>query len=141
MKNLNDVFNSVDEAINNVRKNPGFEDMLNKTKQYARKSAEAIEISRKKIELLDAKTKLSKAYEKFGKQQFAIYDGEEANEQELEATANEIIILKGQVEYLDQEIATFKQELASQFETKMGKKDEDVVVGDDNIEVVEVDGE
>ena len=141
MKNLNDVFNSVDEAINNVRKNPGFEDMLNKTKQYARKSAEAIEISRKKIELLDAKTKLSKSYEKFGKQQFAIYDGEEANEQELEATANEIIILKGQVEYLDQEIATFKEELASQFETKMGKKDEDVVVGDDNIEVVEVDGE
>lgn len=141
MKNLNDVFNSVDEAINNVRKNPGFEDMLNKTKQYARKSAEAIEISRKKIELLDAKTKLSKAYEKFGKQQFAIYDGEEANEQELEATANEIIILKGQVEYLDQEIAAFKGELASQFETKMGKKDEDVVVGDDNIEVVEVDGE
>ncbi len=141
MKNLNDVFNSVDEAINNVRKNPGFEDMLNKTKQYAKKSAEAIEISRKKIELLDAKTKLSKAYEKFGKQQFAIYDGEEANEQELEATANEIIILKGQVEYLDQEIAAFKEELASQFETKMGKKDEDVVVGDDNIEVVEVDGE
>lgn len=141
MKNLNDVFNSVDEAINNVRKNPGFEDMLNKTKQYARKSAEAIEISRKKIELLDAKTKLSKAYEKFGKQQFAIYDGEEANDQELEATANEIIILKGQVEYLDQEIAAFKEELASQFETKMGKKDEDVVVGDDNIEVVEVDGE
>ena len=141
MKNLNDVFNSVDEAINNVRKNPGFEDMLNKTKQYARKSAEAIEISRKKIELLDAKTKLSKAYEKFGKQQFAIYDGEEANEQELEATANEIIILKCQVEYLDQEIAAFKEELASQFETKMGKKDEDVVVEDDNIEVVEVDGE
>ena len=141
MKNLNDVFNSVDEAINNVRKNPGFEDMLNKTKQYARKSAEAIEISRKKIELLDAKTKLSKAYEKYGKQQFAIYDGEEANEQELEATANEIIILKGQVEYLDQEIAAFKEELASQFDTKMGKKDEDVVVGDDNIEVVEVDGE
>lgn len=141
MKNLNDVFNSVDEAINNVRKNPGFEDMLNKTKQYARKSAEAIEISRKKIELLDAKTKLSKAYEKFGKQQFAIYDGEAVDDQELEATANEIIILKGQVEYLDQEIAAFKEELASQFETKMGKKDEDVVVGDDNIEVVEVDGE
>lgn len=141
MKNLNDVFNSVDEAINNVRKNPGFEDMLNKTKQYAKKSAEAIEISRKKIELLDAKTKLSKAYEKFGKQQFAIYDGETVDEQELEATANEIIILKGQVEYLDQEIAAFKEELASQFETKMGKKDEDVVVGDDNIEVVEVDGE
>ena len=141
MKNLNDVFNSVDEAINNVRKNPGFEDMLNKTKQYAKKSAEAIEISRKTIELLDAKTKLSKAYEKFGKQQFALYDGEEANEQEIEATANEIIILKGQVEYLDKEIAAFKEEIASQFDAKMGKKDDDVVVDDDSIEVVEVDGE
>lgn len=141
MKNLNDVFNSVDEAINNVRKNPGFEDMLNKTKQYAKKSAEAIEISRKKIELMDAKTKLSKAYEKFGKQQFALYDGEEVSEQELDATANEIIILKGQVDYLDKEIAAFKEELASQFDAKMGKKDDDVVVGDDNIEVVEVDGE
>lgn len=141
MKNINDVINSVDEAINNVRKNPNFEDMLNKTKQYAKKSAEAIEISRKTIELLDAKTKLSKAYEKFGKQQFALYDGEEANEQEIEATANEIIILKGQVEYLDKEIAAFKEEIASQFDTKMGKKDDDVVVDDDSIEVVEVDGE
>ena len=122
MKNINDVINSVDEAINNVRKNPNFEDMLNKTKQYAKKSAEAIEISRKTIELLDAKTKLSKAYEKFGKQQFALYDGEEANEQEIEATANEIIILKGQVEYLDKEIAAFKEEIASQFDAKMGKK-------------------
>lgn len=141
MKNINDVISSVDEAINNVRKNPNFEDMLNKTKQYAKKSAEAIEISRKTIELLDAKTKLSKAYEKFGKQQFALYDGEEANEQEIEATANEIIILKGQVEYLDKEIAAFKEELASQFDAKMGKKDDDVVVDDDSIEVVEVDGE
>lgn len=140
MKNINDVINSVDEAINNVRKNPNFEDMLNKTKQYAKKSAEAIEISRKTIELLDAKTKLSKAYEKFGKQQFALYDGEEANEQEIEATANEIIILKGQVEYLDKEIAAFKEEIASQFDAKMGKKDDDVVVDDDSIEVVEVDG-
>lgn len=141
MKNINDVISSVDEAINNVRKNPNFEDMLNKTKQYAKKSAEAIEISRKTIELLDAKTKLSKAYEKFGKQQFALYDGEEANEQEIEATANEIIILKGQVEYLDKEIAAFKEEIASQFDAKMGKKDDDVVVDDDSIEVVEVDGE
>ena len=141
MKNINDVINSVDEAINNVRKNPNFEDMLNKTKQYAKKSAEAIEISIKTIELLDAKTKLSKEYEKFGKQQFALYDGEEANEQEIEATANEIIILKGQVEYLDKEIAAFKEEIASQFDAKMGKKDDDVVVDDDSIEVVEVDGE
>ena len=35
----------------------------------------------------------------------------------------------------------FKEEIASQFDAKMGKKDDDVVVDDDSIEVVEVDGE
>ena len=63
MKNFNDVINSVGEAINNAAQSGNIEEMLNKTKAYAKKSAEAIEISRKRIELLDAKTKLAKAFE------------------------------------------------------------------------------
>lgn len=141
MKNFNDVINSVDEAINNVKKNPGFEDMLNKTRHYAKKSAEAIEISRKKIELLDAKTKLAKTYEKLGKLQFTIFDGGNVADEEVEAVCNEIIILKGQVEYLDKEIAAFKDEITSQFDVKMGKKTDDVVVEDGDVEVVEVENE
>ena len=141
MKNFNDVINSVDEAINNVKKNPGFEDMLNKTRQYAKKSAEAIEISRKKIELLDAKTKLAKAYEKLGKLHFTIFDGGSVADEEVEAACNEIIILKGQVDYLDKEIAAFKDEITSQFDVMMGKKTDDVVVEDSDVEVVEVENE
>lgn len=141
MKNFNDVINSVDEAINNVKKNPSFEDMLNKTRQYAKKSAEAIEISRKKIELIDAKTKLAKTYEKLGKLHFTIFDGGSVADEEIEAVCNEIIILKGQVDYLDKEIAAFKDEIASQFDVKMGKKTDDVVVEDSDVEVVEVENE
>ncbi len=141
MKNLNDVFNSVDEAINNVKKNPGFEDMLNKTREYAKKSADAIEISRKKIELLDAKTKLSKAYEKLGKLHFRVYDGEDVSGDEIEAACSEIIIIKGKIDYLEKEIAAFKDEIASQFDVVMGKKSDDVVVNNDDIEVVEVENE
>ena len=32
MRNINDVINSVDEAINNAKKNPNIEEMLNRTK-------------------------------------------------------------------------------------------------------------
>ena len=57
MRNFNDVLNSVDEAINNAKKNGSIDEVINKTKEYAKKSAQAIEISRKRIELLDTKTK------------------------------------------------------------------------------------
>ncbi|HBA93400.1 MAG TPA: hypothetical protein DCZ02_02155, partial [Ruminococcaceae bacterium] len=104
MKNFNDVINSVDEAINNAKKNPNIEEMLNKTKAYAKKSAEAIEISRKKIELLDAKTKLSKAFEKYGRLQFDIFNGEEVDDIKLNSCTDEIIMLKSQAEFLEQDI-------------------------------------
>ena len=67
---LSDLFGSMDEAFNN----PKLEEMFNKTKDVAenmsKKSAERLEISRKKVELLDAKAKLAKLYEKFGKLNF-----------------------------------------------------------------------
>ena len=67
---LSELFGSMDEAFNN----PKLEEMFNKTKDVAenmsKKSAERLEISRKKVELLDAKAKLSKFYEKFGKLQY-----------------------------------------------------------------------
>lgn len=140
MKNLNDVINSVDEAINNAKKNGSLEGVLNKTREYAKKSAEAIEISRKRIELLDTKTKLTKAYEKFGKQQFTIYDGGEVAQEELNATCEEIIMLKSQSEFLEAEIEAFKEAIAAQVDAKMSQmKNDDVVV--EEVEVVEVDSE
>ena len=142
MRNFNDVINSVDEAINNAKKNGSIDEIINKTKEYAKKSAQAIEISRKRIELLDTKTKLAKAYEKYGKQQFALYEGKEVNQDELNASCEEIVMLKSQSEFLEAEIEAFKEAIAAQVDAKMNpKKDEDVVVDESNIEVVEAESE
>lgn len=142
MRNFNDVINSVDEAINNVKKNGSIDEVINKTKEYAKKSAQAIEISRKRIELLDTKTKLAKAYEKYGKQQFALYEGKEVNQDEINASCEEIVMLKSQSEFLEAEIEAFKEAIAAQVDAKMNpKKDEDVVVDESDIEVVEAESE
>ena len=142
MRNFNDVLNSVDEAINNAKKNGSIDEVINKTKEYAKKSAQAIEISRKRIELLDTKTKLAKAYEKYGKQQFALYEGKEVNQDELNASCEEIVMLKSQSEFLEAEIEAFKEAVAAQVDAKMNpKKDEDVVVDESDIEVVEAESE
>ncbi len=142
MRNFNDVLNSVDEAINNAKKNGSIDEVINKTKEYAKKSAQAIEISRKRIELLDTKTKLAKAYEKYGKLQFAVYDGGEVNQDDLEATCEEIIMLKSQSEFLEAEIEAFKEAVAAQVDAKVNpKKDEDVVVDDIDVEVVDSESE
>ncbi len=142
MRNFNDVINSVDEAINNAKKNGSIDEVINKTKEYAKKSAQAIEISRKRIELLDTKTKLAKAYEKYGKQQFALYEGKEVNQDELNASCEEIVMLKSQSEFLEAEIEAFKEAVAAQVDAKMNpKKDEDVVVDESDIDVVEAESE
>lgn len=142
MRNFNDVINSVDEAINNAKKNGSIDEVINKTKEYAKKSAQAIEISRKRIELLDTKTKLAKAYEKYGKQQFALYEGKEVNQDEINASCEEIVMLKSQSEFLEAEIEAFKEAVAAQVDAKMNpKKDEDVVVDESDIEVVETESE
>lgn len=142
MRNFNDVLNSVDEAINNAKKNGSIDEVINKTKEYAKKSAQAIEISRKRIELLDTKTKLAKAYEKYGKLQFNIYDGGEVSQDELEATCEEIIMLKSQSEFLEAEIEAFKEAVAAQVDAKVNpKKDEDVVVNNIDVEVVDSESE
>lgn len=142
MRNFNDVINSVDEVINNAKKNGSIDEVINKTKEYAKKSAQAIEISRKRIELLDTKTKLAKAYEKYGKQQFALYEGKEVNQDEINASCEEIVMLKSQSEFLEAEIEAFKEAIAAQVDAKMNpKKDEDVVVDESDIEVVEAESE
>lgn len=87
---LSELFGSMDEAFNNQK----LEEMFNKTKDVAenmsKKSAERLEISRKKVELLDAKAKLSKLYEKFGKLQYSKYIGEEVSDEEITDCANAI---------------------------------------------------
>lgn len=138
MKNFNDVFTSFDEVINNARKNGTFEEVLNKTKAYAKKSSEAIEISRKKIELLDAKTKLAKIYEKYGKMQFELYDGNDIDEDEQNKLIEEIVMLRGKIEFIEEEIEAFKEAIAVDFEAIKNQKKENDIVVEDVVEVVDV---
>lgn len=138
MKNFNDVFTSFDEVINNARKNGTFEEVLNKTKAYAKKSSEAIEISRKKIELLDAKTKLAKIYEKYGKMQFELYDGNDIDEEEQNKLIEEIVMLRGKIEFIEEEIEAFKEAIAVDFEAIKNQKKENDIVVEDVVEVVDV---
>ncbi len=112
MKSLNDVLSGVDDVLNSA-KHGNFEDVLTKTKSYAekagKKSAERLEISRKKIELLDAKTKLNKAYEHFGRLQYAAYIGDEVDEDEMQGALQEIQLQKTRADLLDKEIADLRE--------------------------------
>ena len=122
MKNLNDVISGVDEVLNSA-KHGNFEEVLTKTKSYAekatKKSAERLEISRKKIELLDSKTKLSKAFERYGRLQYSAYIGEEIDEEAVEGALQEIQLQKTRADLLDKEVA----ELREAFMESLSKKE------------------
>lgn len=116
------LFSGVDEVLNSAKQG-NFEEVLTKTKLYAedaaKKSAERLEISKKKIELLDSKTKLAKAYERFGKLQYAVMQGEEVDSDELEASLEEIQIQKSRAELFEAEV----EELKTAFYESLSKKD------------------
>ena len=89
-------------GTNDLMNNPKLEEVFNKTRNMAetvsKKSAEHLEMSRKKVECLDAKTKLSRLFEKYGELQYNSYIGEEVNQSELEDVANRIALLKEKIE-------------------------------------------
>ncbi|MDE6659160.1 MAG: hypothetical protein K2K01_03470, partial [Eubacterium sp.] len=72
-----------------------FDELFSKTKIVAeslnKKGSQAFDISRKRLEYLDAKAKLSKLYEKYGKIQFDAFVGEDINESDLEMLTAQII--------------------------------------------------
>lgn len=111
MKSLNDVISGVDEVLNSA-KHGNFEEVLSKTKNYAEKatkmSVERLEVSRKKIELLDSKTKLAKAYENYGKLQYSVYEGADVPQEEIDACIAEITLLKNRADFISSEIEALK---------------------------------
>lgn len=142
---LSELFGSMDEAFNN----PKLEEMFNKTKDVAenmsKKSAERLEISRKKVELLDAKAKLSKLYEKFGKLQYSKYIGEEVSDEEITDCANAIADNKEKIQLYTAEIEKAKAEFNESM-ANMAKKTKEAFSADnytktevkaDSVEVVE----
>ncbi len=111
MSNLNDVFNSVDDVLQSAKQG-NFEEAFSKTKSYAeragKKGAEKLEISRKKIELLDSKTKLAKAYEKFGKLCYDRDHGVDIEDDAYFSCVAEIDLQKMRADLLNAEIQELK---------------------------------
>ncbi len=105
---FSDIFPNSDINLNN----PKLEEVFNKTidmaESFGKKSAEHLEMSRKKIECLDAKTKLSKLYEKYGEIQYNLLTGEEINSSEKEDIVNRISLLKEKISILTAEIEESK---------------------------------
>jgi len=99
------------------------EDVLAKAKTVSesinKKSAKCLEISRKKVEYLDAKSKLAKSYERFGKLNFEILLGNEADEAEMDTLIAEITAYRERMGVLDKEL----DEAKSIFDTDDLKKE------------------
>ena len=114
MSNINDVINSVDDVLQSAKQG-NFEEAFAKTKTIAgkagKKSAEMLEISRKKIELLDSKTKLAKAYEKFGKLCYDRDHGTDIEGDAYESCVAEIELQLMRSELLDAEIRDLKEKV------------------------------
>lgn len=97
--------------------NPKLEEMLSKTRGVAeslgKRSAEGIELSKKKLEAIDAKNKLGKLYEKFGELQYKGFIGEEVDDAQLAGIAAEISAVKDRLDLLNDEVEELKAKFSS----------------------------
>ena len=143
-----------------------FDELFSKTKTVAeslnKKGAQAFDMSRKRLDYLDAKAKLSKLYEKYGKIQFDAFVGEEIDENDLDMITAQIITyrekladlkvqleeindnsdLKREAEDLKKEVIIASQEakevIKNVFNNKTAQAPKNV---DYDLEVVEVEAE
>ena len=127
MKNFNDVISEVDQVFNSAKQG-NFDEVLNKTRSYAEKatkrSAERLEISRKKIELLDSKTKLSRAYEKYGRLMYKIKAGEEVKDEDIASCEAGIELQLMRTDMLNAEIEELRKFFAEGAVKREAKKNE-----------------
>ncbi|MDE5671281.1 MAG: hypothetical protein K2I14_07485 [Eubacterium sp.] len=72
-----------------------FDELFSKTKTVAeslnKKGVQAFDMSRKRLDYLDAKAKIAKLYEKYGRIQFDAFTGEDIDENELDMLTAQII--------------------------------------------------
>lgn len=105
---FSDLFSSGQDPFNNEK----LEDVFNKTRDVAesmgKKSAERIELSRKKVELLDVKAKIARLYERYGKLQYGIRIGDEISSEVLADIENQIGVLREKIEIYTRDIEEAK---------------------------------
>ncbi|MDE6385501.1 MAG: hypothetical protein K2L36_05060 [Eubacterium sp.] len=99
-----------------------FDELFSKTKIVAeslnKKSAKAFDLSRKRVEYLDAKAKIAKFYEKYGRLQFSLSMEEEIDENELDMLTAQITAYREKINSLKAELdeSTDKEELKREAE-------------------------
>ncbi len=89
------------------------DDMLSRTRTFteevSKRSAEALELSRKKVECLDIKAKLSKAYERYGRLAYeAVQQPQLQQTEALENCGAEITALRTKLDQLTEELEAAK---------------------------------
>ena len=89
-----------------------FEEVFTITKDVAqsvgKKGTQYFELSKKRIELMEAKSKLSKAYEQFGKLQFDALEGEPINDDDYDCAVADIRAYIITVEEIEMQIEKAK---------------------------------
>jgi len=99
-----------------------FDELFSKTKIVAeslnKKSAKAFDLSRKRVEYLDAKAKIAKFYEKYGRLQFSLSMEEAIDENELDMLTAQITAYREKINSLKAELddSTDKEELKREAE-------------------------
>lgn len=85
-----------------------FDELFSKTKIVAeslnKKSAKAFDLSRKRVEYLDAKAKIAKFYEKYGRLLFSLSLEEEIDENELDMLTAQITAYREKINSLKAEL-------------------------------------
>ena len=99
-----------------------FDELFSKTKIVAeslnKKRAKAFDLSRKRVEYLDAKAKIAKFYEKYGRLQFSLSMEEAIDENELDMLTAQITAYREKINSLKAELddSTDKEELKREAE-------------------------
>ena len=111
-----------------------FDELFSKTKTVAeslnKKGAQAFDMSRKRLDYLDAKAKISKLYEKYGRIQFNVFAGEEIDENELDMLTAQIITYR-------EKLAELKAQLDEVNDTTDLKREaEDIIASKEAKEVI-----
>lgn len=124
---FSDIFGAAELNINN----PKLEEMLNKTKNVAetvgKKNAEHWQYSRKKLECLDLKAKLSRHYERFGRLQYEAFIGGDPNHIDIEETANAIAAVREKLAILNEELEKARESFRGETESGAPDKQSDPV--------------
>lgn len=96
------------EDVLSKAKGVDFDEVLNKTRSVAeavtKYSSDRLEISRRKVEILNLKNKLSRAYEQFGKICYSQYNGDLIDEEEKNQIFTEITDLNSKIFTIETEI-------------------------------------